>query len=142
MKKPISLTIVASSQDAKFFEKTGAQNSDYRLIREITAELDSEHEKPGRTFSSTGSVRHAIEPHTDRRQVEKHHFAEKISENLLELEKSGQYEEFSLIASHAIMAELDKTLSNQLKQKITHKLAKDIVGFSNQDIKEYLVKKL
>ena len=142
MNKSISLLVIADSQEAKIFEKIGDKNFDLHFISKIEAELDSNHEKPGRTFNSTGSIRHAIEPHTDRRQVEKHKFAEKISHALVELEKEKHFEGFILLASNKMLEELDHTLSEQLKHKITHKLAKDLIEFSTADLKEYLEKHL
>lgn len=140
MKKQTAFLVIANSHEAKIFEKIGDKKFDLNLICEITADLDSNHEKPGRTFNSTGSIRHGIEPHTDRRQVEKHKFAEKISETLFELDKEKHCDGLILMASHKVLEEIDKTLSHQLKQKITHKLAKDLIEFRDNELKEYLEK--
>jgi len=142
MKKLASLVVTADSQQAKIFEKIGDKKFDLNLICKIEAELDSNHEKPGRSFNSTGSLRHAIEPHTDRRQVERHKFAEKISHTLMTLEKERHFDELILIAPHKIMEEIEKTLNNQLKQKIPHKLTKNLVEFTDNEIIEYLEKNL
>jgi protein required for attachment to host cells len=141
MNKKISLVLIANSTEAKFFEKTGNIKFELDLICEAVAELDSNHEKPGRAFSS-GSLRHAIVPHTDRRLVEKHHFAEKISQIIAEIEKERKFDGLILMGSHKILEELEKTLSNPLKKKITHKLAKDIIEFNKNEVKEYLEKNL
>lgn len=138
MKKPISLVVIADSQEAKIFEKIGDKEFDLNLISELKADLDSNHEKPGRTFNSTGSLRHGIEPHTDRRQVEKHKFAEKISETLFELEKAKHVDGLILLASHKVLEEIRKTLDHQLQTKITHKLAKDLIEYTPNELKEYL----
>ena len=146
-KPKTSLVVVADSKKARIFEKIGHKKNnkkfDLNIICEIDAELDSQHEKPGRTFNSIGSLsmgslRHAIEPHTDRRQVEKHKFAEKISNNLAELEKDISFDSLILIASHKVLEEIEKTLTDQLGQKTTHKLAKNLVAFADNEIKEYL----
>lgn len=142
MNKSISLLVIADSHEAKIFEKIGDKNFDLHLVSKLEAELDSDHEKPGRTFNSSGSVRHAIEPHTDRRQVEKHKFAEKISHTLIELEKVNRFDGLIILASHKMLAELDHVLSDQLKHKITHRLAKDLIDFTTTDLKEYLEKHL
>lgn len=138
MKKPVSLIAVASSQTAKIFEKIGNKKCRLNLICEMEAILDSEHEKPGRTFNSVGSLRHGIEPHTNRRQVEKHQFATRISETLAGLDHENCYEDLVLMASHKMLQELNKTMKSGLKQKTSHKIPKDIVGFANHDIERYV----
>lgn len=138
MKKSTSLLIIANAHEAKIFEKIGDKIFDLNLLKEINAELDSNHEKPGRTFNSTGYIRHGIEPHTDRREVERHKFAAEISHFATELEKTNHYDGIIVIASHKILAELEATLDNQLQKKITHRLAKDLHEFSNTELKKYL----
>jgi protein required for attachment to host cells len=138
MKKLTSLIVVADSQKAKIFAKTGHKKSEFNLICDIDAELDVTHDKPGRTFNSTGSIRHAIEPHTDRRQVEKHDFATKISKTLFDMNKEQPCDDLILLASHKMLQELEDTLSNELKQKVTHKLAKNLIEFNNDEIREYI----
>lgn len=105
---------------------------------QVEAELDSNHEKRDTSFGSASSPRHGVEPHTDRRDVEKHKFAEKISHALEELEKTKPCDDLVLVASHKILEEIQETLSHHLKQKITHKLAKNLVQMSFTEIKEYL----
>lgn len=138
MNKPTSLLVVADSHNAKIFEKIGAKVFDLNLICEMEAELDSGHEKLGRSFNSTGSIRHAIEPHTDRRQVEKHDFAKRISDKLLEIEKEKHCDSLILIASHKVLEEIEETLNDQLKKKVTNKLAKNLIEFTHNELKEYI----
>lgn len=142
MNKPTSLVVVADSHEAKIFEKIGHKIFDFNLICKIEADLDSNHEKPGRSFNSTGSLRHAIEPHTDRRLVEKHKFAEKISHTLQELEKTKSVDGLILIASHKVLEEIEKTLGNHLQHKVTHQVAKNLLEFTDAEIKSYLSENL
>jgi len=137
MKKPISLIAIASSQTAKIFEKIGSKKFDFNLICEMEAVLDSNHEKPGRAFNSV-TLRHGIEPHTNRRQVEKHQFATKISQTLAGLNSKNHYDDLVIMGSHKMLEELEKTLNMPLKQKMAHRIPKDIVGFTNNDIKKYI----
>lgn len=138
MKKPTSLVLIADGQMAKIFEKIGSQKFDLNLLSEMESELDTNHEKPGRTQNSSGTLRHGFAPHTDRRDVERHKFAEKISAALDELEREKKFDGVILIASHKILSEVEKTLSSGLKQKITHKLAKDLVEYKKDELEKYL----
>ncbi len=142
-KKPTSLVVTADSHNARIFERIGSgKKFDFHLLYEVEAELDSNHEKPGRSFTSYSTFRHAVEPHTDRRQVEKHKFAEEISQILLQLENEKHCDGLILVASHKVLEELEKTLSDKLKKKITHRLAKNLLEFKDQEIEEYLEENL
>ena len=140
MKTLTSLIVVASAHQVEIFERVGtADKFNLNLVSKFDAELDSNHEKPDRTFNSVGVLRHGVEPHTDRRDVEIHKFVEKIAINLLELDKTKKYDDLILIASHQIISELEKNLHHHLKEKISHKLAKDLVKFDASELKKYLV---
>ena len=137
MNKEISFVVVASSQQARIFEKVDGKNN-FNLISEVTAELDSNHEKLGRTYNSVGSLRHAIEPRTDRREVERHKFATKISETLVDLEKAKPFHKLILVASHKMLPEIEQALDDHLTQKVTQKLAKDLGKFTDAEVQEYI----
>lgn len=134
-----SLVAISSSHEARIFEKIGHELS---LISRLDAELDTNHEKPGRTFNSVGVLRHSIEPHTDRREVEQQKFARKIADNLAQAEKEKPYDGLIILASHQILNELEEALSNQLRKKITHKSAKDLVKFTDFEVQEYLARNI
>lgn len=136
-KKEITFLVIASSQQARIFEKIGDKNH-LNLISEVTAELDSNHEKPGRTFGSMNSLRHGIEPRTDRREVERHKFAKQIFETLLELEKEKTADKLILVASHKMLPEIEQALNAPLTQKVSQKLAKDLDKFTDAEVTEYL----
>lgn len=136
----ISVLVLASSQEARIFAKIGDKN-ELNLLKEIKAELDTNHEKPGRTYNSSNPLRHAVEPHTDRREVERHHFAKKISETLTELEKAKPFDKLLLVASHKMLQEIGQSLDDHLSQKLIQKLAKDLSKFTNAEIQEYFKNK-
>lgn len=142
MKKQNTFVIIASAKEAKIFEKIGDKNFDLNLLCDIEAELDSNHEKPGRSFESVGALRHGIEPHTDRREVERHKFAKKISDSLSQLQKEKHCDGLILFASHKMLEELDHALDHELKKKIIHKMAKELMEFTNHELKEYIQKNL
>lgn len=142
MQKSVNYVVVANAQEAKIFEKIGNKVFELNLILELAAELDSNHEKRTTSFNSIGNVGHGIEPHTDRRDVEKQKFAKKISESLEKIINQNQHEGVILIASHKMMNFLENSFSKHLQNKIAHKLSKDIAEFKNHEIKEYLEKNL
>lgn len=138
MNKPTFLVLIADSHEAKIFEKVGKKQFDLNFVSKLEADLDNGNEKPGRGLGNTGSMVHATAPHADRHQVEKHHFAEKISKAVADLDNAKNYEGLILIASHKILEELNHTLSKHLQSKVTYRLAKNLHEFSTEEIKKYI----
>lgn len=139
-KKVTSFLVLADSHQAKIYQKVGDKEFNLFLIHTLKADLDSNHEKMTSTFNSTGAIRHGVEPHTDRREVEHQKFARAIANYLEDEDKKGHIEGLIIIASHQMMEYIEKTLSKHLHQKILHKLSKDIVKLTDLEVKEYLEK--
>ena len=142
MKKSVSIVTIADSQKARIFEKIGHQDFELNLLSELEANKDDYHEKPGRSFNRFGKMRHAIEPHTDRRDVERRTFAEKISGMLNQLQEVKNADRLILLTSHQLLEDLDEVLSEELQKKISHKFTKDLSKFTNSEVKDYLEKNL
>lgn len=135
-----SWIIVANAQRAKFFAKNGKHlKSTLDFIEEIETDLDSNHEKPGRTFNSTGSLRHAIEPHTDRREIEKEHFARKIYEYIKNAERENRFQGLILLASPKMLEMIQKVFDKELQKKVQHSITKNITDLSGVEVREYLL---
>ena len=113
---------VVGGHKSYLFEKT--KKAEISLIQEIHADLDEQHEKPGRTFNSTGNTRHAIEPHTDRREVERQDFSKRILENLSEGLKQNKFEKLILIAEPKMLGILNQHLDKNLASKIQESFPK------------------
>jgi protein required for attachment to host cells len=108
-----------------------------QLIKEIKFESEP-NDKPGRTFDSFGSGRHAIEPHTDIKDVERQHFAHEISHFLCESVNCDQYDELILIAPHKMLNFLFEALDKKTQLKVSHKVHKNITEFHPHDLRKYL----
>ncbi len=130
------LIVIANSHQAKIFSRIN--ETKLHPLVELEAELDSNHEKPGVSFSRVGTLRHSIEPHTDRRKVERHQFAEKIAEALEEFDKTKSYNGLILLASHQVLSEIEKSLSHNLQQKLVKKMAKDLLEIEDKELEKYL----
>ncbi len=119
MKKLIITWIVAAdSHKAYFFKKTNSQKPDLAMIHELEAKLDNDHDHPGRTFDSMGTTRHAIEPHTDPRELEKQRFAHDVSNFLDDISKHSNFDNLIIIASPKLLGILDKKLDKQIHKKL------------------------
>lgn len=131
---------VAGAHKSYLFEKKAG--SEISLIEEIHANLDEEHEKPGRTFNSLGSTRHAIEPHTDRREVERQDFSKKILENLSEGSKQNKFTKLILIAEPKMLGILKEHLDKNLATKLQHSFPKNLAEMEIHEIKEHVLELL
>lgn len=143
MNKKISLLVIADSQEAKIFERISTKQNpafELNLISKLDAELDTNHEKRDSGHNSVGSAGHGVEPHTDRRDVEKQKFATEICHALDELKKQKEFDDLILVASHKMLSDIEHSLSNELAKKVSHKLAKNLLEFKNSDIKDYIEK--
>lgn len=142
MQKKILWVLAVNAHKAKIFEKNyktaDGEKPVLRLIHEAEAELDTNHEKPTSTHNSSGTLRHGVEPHTDRRDVEKQKFAAQISKTLENAENNHQFESLILLASPQMLGILEKSLDARIQNKITQKLPKNILDFKPHEIEEYL----
>ncbi len=139
MKKEIITWIVAlDAKHAHILQKNHLLRPKIKLIKEINSEPNLEHQKPGRTFDSMGFGRHAIEPHTDPRQVERQHFVTKIIEILEEGLKNHQFEKLITIASPKMLGLMTRHLTRQLSQKLIYKLPKNILNSKIANVEKYI----
>ena len=133
---------VAGAHKAYFFEK-GAKKK-ISLFQKITAELDEEHSKPGRAFNNIvtgntiGSGRHAIDPHTDRREVEKQDFANRVTKNLSDGSKQNKFQKLIVIAEPKMLGLINRSLDKNLTAKMQKSLPKDIAEMRLSEIREYV----
>jgi protein required for attachment to host cells len=127
---------VVGAHKAYFFEKTTKEN--LSLVKEITADLDEEHEKPGRTFNSVGSVRHAIEPHTDRREVERQDFSTKVLENLSDGLNHNKFAKLVLIADPKMLGIINNSLDKNLASKLQKSFPKNLAEMEINEIREHI----
>ena len=87
MKKTRTWIVVADGARARFFLSEGWQtglkpalNADPVAANVPGREIGSD--RPGRSFESANSMRHAMTPRTDWRQYEKHVFAKSVAQIL------------------------------------------------------------
>ncbi|MCE3254865.1 MAG: uncharacterized protein K0R25_359 [Rickettsiaceae bacterium] len=127
---------VIGAHKAYFFKRTIATKP--TLIEEIEAELDREHEKPGRTFDSMGAGRHAVEPHTDYHQIEKQEFATKILEVLSNGSRHNKFEKLILIADPKMLGIINNHLDKDLASKVQESFPKNFAEMEIREIEEHI----
>lgn len=135
--------VVANAHQAKIFSKiANKKSSPFLLIKEMKADLDSNHEKSGTGFSSAGGIRHGMDPHTDRRQVGKEKFAREIEKVLAQALNEKQYENLVLVISPSMAGAIESVFDKNLQNVVVNRLNKDIAEYSAQEAIEYLAENL
>lgn len=136
------LIVAINSHNACIFKKTEKKGGRLTLIEKFTAELDAEHKIPDRTFNSTGSLRHAIEPHTDRRDVQKQDFSAKIAKIIEEKSNANEFDDLILFGPDKILNLVTASLNKGTNQKITKKFNKNLLDFKTAEMEEAILKYL
>jgi protein required for attachment to host cells len=138
MKKHITYIVVADSHFARIFSKVNKQ-SPLELVHHLAADLDlKEHKKPSKTYSDGGSLRHAIEPHTDPKEVEQQHFVHEVVSFIDHAFKQNEFEDLILIAPPKMLGVLNNDLDDQLLKRVVKKIDKNITEMKINELEEYL----
>ncbi len=95
-------------------------------------------DRPGRTFDSTGQGRHAKEPRTDPREVEKQRFAHQLAAMLEDELNQGKFDRLVLVAPPKALGQLRDELSKSLRAKVSAELAKDLTHLPAQELQKHL----
>ncbi len=100
--------------------------------REIMAD------RPGRSFDSAGSGRHAMEPRSDARDIEKERFTRSLAELLDRERGEGKYERLVIVAPPRELGRLRAALPPAVQKCVTAELNKDLVQLGNKELTEHL----
>ncbi|MCS7267500.1 MAG: host attachment protein [Geminicoccaceae bacterium] len=96
-------------------------------------------DRPGRSVDSSHvGNRHAMEPSTDPKEVEKLRFARELAEKLEEANNAGRFARLMLVAPPKMMGELRELLSEKVKEKVVREVEKDLTWVSVHELPEHL----
>lgn len=93
---------------------------DHPRLGEIMAD------RAGRSFSSVGRHRSAMEPRSDPVEERQRLFAESLSAVLEEHHASGEFDELIVVAAPAMLGDLRQAYDKKLQAAITHEVDKDL----------------
>lgn len=128
MKPIITWILIADSNHAHVVENTGPGHGLQRVAHQNwTAPQPVEFEDgPGRSFSSSGPLRHKMEPR--RKTTEPgESFAKAIFADLMNLRRAKRFDRLILCAPPAMLGCLRKQLPDRLEPDVTVQVAKDLV---------------
>jgi protein required for attachment to host cells len=94
-------------------------------------------DKPGRSFSSVGHGRSALES-TDWHDLEEHHFARVVAAALEQLVRERQVKALLIAAPPRTLADLRQTLHKDVKARIIAEIDKDFTKQPVYEIEKHL----
>jgi protein required for attachment to host cells len=101
-------------------------------------ERDLISDRPGRSFDSVGSGRHATEAEVSPKQQEAIVFAREISDRLELARTRGEFDEITLIAAPAFLGLLRENLSAAIHKLIVRTIDKNLVQHDEAEIRAHL----
>lgn len=95
-------------------------------------------DRPGRTFDSAGAGRHAKEPKTDPREVEKQRFTRDLAKMLHKELGKGRFEQLVLVAPPQELGRLRAELSAAVSERVSAELNKDLTHETPTELAKHL----
>ncbi len=136
--------VVADGAHARLFKAEGASYTIEPLREEVydparRKGLDLVADRPGRTFDrSHDQGRHAMEPDTDPKRVEKERFARHLAEILEEGRNAGAYNELVLVAAPRTLGDLREVMSERVRELVRHEIHKDLTSLPLPELEAQL----
>jgi protein required for attachment to host cells len=137
-----AIVLVGDGRKALFLRNEGDEK--YPNLKTERVFLDDNpptHEqgtdKPGRSFSSVGHGRSALES-TDWHDLEEHHFARVVAAALEQLVRERQVKALLIAAPPRTLADLRQTLHKDVKARIIAEIDKDFTKQPVYEIEKHL----
>ncbi len=136
--------VVADGAHARLFRAEGTNYTIEPLREEVydparRKGLDLVADRPGRTFDrSHDQGRHAMEPDTDPKRVEKQRFARHLAEVLETGLNEGAYNELVLVAAPRTLGDLRAVLSERVRTHVRREIDKDLTGLPQTELEAQL----
>jgi protein required for attachment to host cells len=134
--------MVGDGEKALFFRNEGdATYPNLEVIDVLKHENPSTREqgsdRPGRTHSSVGTARSAMQE-TNWHKLEKHRFAKEIADTLYQAAHKGRYQKLILTAPPMIMGDLRKALHKEVSSRVVAEVSKDLTNMPPHEIERVL----
>lgn len=143
MKPIVTWILVADGAQAKVFEHLGPGKGlravdGMQFAEERKKAADIVTDRPGRSFSSVGSGRSAMEPSTDPVQERERQFVEMVGNELAKRHESGAFRRLVIAAAPTALGDLRPALSPQVRETVIAELPKDLTGLPTPALATHL----
>lgn len=140
--------VAADEHRARIFEVEGVESNFHEIEDFINPEgrmreQDLTSDAKGRYFGKGERVMgHTAEPNVSKTQHEQDMFAKQISDYLDKARMEHRYDKLRVIAFSKFLGMLRKNMSKESQRLVVDEVSKDITGFDEKEIKEYIRDKL
>jgi len=143
MKKTVTWILIADGAQARVLENTGpgkglqqVQGLDWTMTP-LQAQ-DIQADKPGRSFSSNGSGRSAMEPKTDPVEHRETEFCKSLAATLDRKQQDGAFHRLIVVAAPIALGDIRKAISPNVKKTILAELDKDLTNLPTAQLANHL----
>jgi protein required for attachment to host cells len=133
MKKTTTWILIVDGTQARVLEHGGpgkglatVKGLDWSIPPLQTQDINAD--RPGRSHSSVGSGRSAMEPRTDPAEHREAEFVRSVAGILDEKAKSGTYDRLVIAAAPVALGNLRKVLSDHVRKTVVAELDKDLTN--------------
>lgn len=142
--KPVKTwVLIADGARARVLENDGPGKGLTAISRLV---FEGEHaqthdivsDREGRTHSSHGPQRSAIDAHTDPHRELKRSFAHQLADSLARECEAGAFDRLVIVASPVTLGDLRKLLPAKVAAKVTGELHKDLTKTPNGEVASHL----
>jgi protein required for attachment to host cells len=132
--KPVTWILVADAHHARIWQSRHALTfEDIALVEEM--EPSAKHrfgreirtDQPGRSFSSMGPGRSAVQSHTDPLEAEHQHFAAQLADHLATAAKPPACDRLVIAAAPKMLGYLRAEMAHLVKTPVIKEIDKDLV---------------
>lgn len=140
MSKLVTWILVADGSRAKVF-KHGTDDK-VELLHETASphppSRDIVADRPGRTFDSQGSGRHAKEPPSDAHDIAETNFIRSVADQMETACGKKEFDSLVVIAPPRALGDWRAACSDQLKKAITQEIPKEATTLPTAKLQEFL----
>lgn len=144
--KPIrTWVLIADGRRARVFESMGKGTGltavqDMALDTELPPSRELGTDRPGRSFESVGSTRHALESESDPHRERKRQFAHRVAGLVHERLAANSFDRLVVVAPPVTMGDLRAALSHQVKAVTAAELVADLTRTPVAELPAHLAK--
>jgi len=141
--KPIrTWVVIADAARARVFETRGrgkglAAVEDMAMEAELAPSRELASDRPGRSFESVGSTRHAMEG-SDPHREQKRQFARRIADAVASRQATKSFDRLVLVAPPVTMGDLRAVLSGKVRAAVTAEVVADLTKTPVSDLPAHL----
>jgi len=143
MKKTVTWILIADGAQARVLENTGpgkglqqVQGLDWSM--EPLQAQDIQADRPGRSFSSAGSGRSAMEPKTDPVEYRETEFCKSLAATLDRKQQEGAFDRLIVVAAPIALGDIRKAITPNVKKTILAELDKDLTNTPTAQLAQHL----